>query len=328
MPGMVVYLTPPAVERDHAGNLVKATIVYITGRREPHVDWMAGDLQRQIQSGDELHLVVVDTFGRSLAELDIPQTLFKDVVVSRPKPNIWQGPHRIMTVDWWANSNARNTGIVLCQTDYVVFLDDRCRLGARWLDTVRRGEQDRGAVIVGAYEKLENGKVTVDHRLRQCPEGKPNCGGGWLYGCTLALPLEWCLETNGFEEGCDGLSGEDYIFGFMLENNGHRIDFRPPLFVQLERSSAHANTYVRVDKGVSPRDKSHAALERFKPRKRTEFTPDLRLLREQLGQGGSFPIPDPRADHRDWYDGTRIGETAPLGGAGLIPSLSGPFSRG
>ena len=129
-----------------------------------------------------------------------------------------------------------------------------------------------------------------------------------MYGCTLALPLDWCLEANGFEEGCDGLSGEDYIFGFMLENNGHRIDFDPGLFVSLERSSSHRNMYVRVDKGVSPKDKSHAAIARFGKRKRTEFTADLRSLRNQLARGGGFPIPDPKGDYRDWFDGSAIRE--------------------
>ncbi len=264
-----------------------------------------------MQLQDEIHLVVVDTFNRSLAELGISPQMFKSAVVSRPKPNIWQGPHRVTTVDWWANSNARNTGIALSKTDYVAFLDDRCHLGPRWLDTVRQGEQTRASVIVGAYEKIEGGKITADHRFQQCPQGKIDCGGSWLYGCTLALPLEWCLETNGFEEGCDGLSGEDYIFGFMLENNGHRIDFVPSLFVSLERSSAHANTYVRVDKGVSPNDKSHAALARFRGRKRSEFTADLRVVRARLAKGGTFPIPDPKGDYRDWYDDTPIKDARP-----------------
>lgn len=295
-----------AVEREHVVKPVKLTIVYITGRREPHVDWMAEDLRQQIQGTDEIHLVVVDTFARAPALLGIPAGLFWDVVVTAPKPNIWQGAHRVTAVDWWANSNARNTGIVLCKTDYVVFLDDRCHLGEGWLDAVRCGEGERESVIVGAYEKLENGKIIRDHRLQQCPEGKRDCRGGWLYGCTFALPLEWCLETNGFEEGCDGLSGEDYIFGFMLENNRHRIDFRPQLFVQLERSSPHFNTYVRTDKGKSPDDKSHAAIDRFKLLRRTEFTADLRMIREQLLRGEPFPIPDPLVDHRDWYDGALI----------------------
>ena len=287
---------------------MKLTVVYITGRNEPHLDWMVEDLRRQVLSGDEIDLVVVDTFERSPIDLGIGPRLFRNVVMSRPKPTIWQGPHRVTSVDWWANSNARNTGIVLCKTDYVAFLDDRCHLGPNWLSAVRRGEQERTSVIVGGYEKHENGRITVDHRVQQCPAGKVSCGGGWLYGCTFALPLEWCLEANGFEEGCDGLSGEDYIFGFMLENNGHRIDFDPSLFVSLERSSTHGNTYVRIDKGVSPNDKSHAALARFRGRKRTEFTPDLRAMRAQLARGGAFPAPDPNIEYRDWYDGSLIND--------------------
>ncbi len=290
---------------------MKLTIVYITGRKEPQIDWMIGDLSQQVRAKDKIHLVVIDAFGRSAAALGIPIERFEDVVVSLPKPTIWQGPHRITTVDWWANSNARNTGIALCKTDYVAFLDDRCHLGPQWLDVVRRGERKRESVIAGAYEKREDGKVVVDHRFQECPGGKRNCGGTWLYGCSFALPLDWCLEVNGFEEGCDGLSGEDYIFGFMLENNGHRIDFVPSMFVALERSSAHKNIYVRADKGVSPNDKSHAAIDRFGKLKRSEFTADLRAVRDQLAKGGSFPVPDPLADHRDWYDDTLIRDASP-----------------
>jgi hypothetical protein len=288
---------------------VRATVVYITGRKDPRLDWTVADLDQQIQPKDEIHLIVVDTLGRSLGQLGVNErsTKLKSAIVTPPKPNIWQGRHRVTSADWWAKSSASNTALVLCKTDFVAFLDDRCRLGPRWLETVRRAERERDAVVVGTYDKIElAGKVTVDHRRERHPDGKRNCGGGWLYGCTFALPRAWCLEANGFEEGCDGLSGEDYIFGFMLENNGHRIDFDPSLFVTLERSPSHGSTYIRVDKGKSPNDKSHAAIARFKNRKRTEFTPDLTALRADLARGGSFPIPDPKGDYRDWYDGTLI----------------------
>ena len=292
--------------------IVELTVVYITGREDPRVDWAVVDLDFQLGRKDVVHLVVVDALGRSAEQLGIAPKKLASVVVSRPKPTIWQGPHRVTSVDWWANSNARNTGIVLCKTDYVAFLDDRCRLGPKWLHEVRDAEKERTAVVAGAYEKHEDGKLTPDHRRDRRPKGKRDCGGGWLFGCTFALPLAWCLEVNGFEEGCDGLSGEDYIFGMMLGNCGHRIDFVPSMFVSLERSKTHANTYARTDKGASPHDKSHAAIARFGKRKRTEFTADLTVIRERLARGDGFPVPDPKGDYRDWYDDTPIRDAALL----------------
>ena len=83
-------------------------------------------------------------------------------------------------------------------------------------------------MLAGTYERIETrGDVSIithDHRMDKHPRGHRNCGGGWLFGCTMALPLAWALEVNGFEEGCDSLTGEDYIFGLMLDNSGRRIE--------------------------------------------------------------------------------------------------------
>jgi hypothetical protein len=70
---------------------VQLTIVYITGRQEPHLEWMVEDLRQQKRPDDEIHLVVVDTFSRTRAGLGIASDVFRSVTVTPPKPNIWQG---------------------------------------------------------------------------------------------------------------------------------------------------------------------------------------------------------------------------------------------
>lgn len=286
---------------------MKLTIAFITGRAQPHLDWMLKSLAPQVLPEDEIDVLVIDTFGRTPAQLGSSPSSKIRVRVELPKPNAWQGAHRVTSCDWWAKSSAMNTAYVLCGTDYIAFMDDCSHLGPAWLATVRRGERKRRSVIAGTYDKVERGIVTPDGRRSSAPKGRDNCGGGWLYGCTFALPLEWALEVNGAEEGCDGMGTEDYIFGFMLENNKRQIDFVPSLSVTQERpeiSTPGGRTVAlrRDDKGVSPHDKSHAALARFRVRRRTEFTPDLRALRARRAAGDlSWPLPDPNA--KDWYDG-------------------------
>lgn len=294
---------------------MKLTIAFITGRAEPHLDWLLESLKPQISSKDKITVLVIDMWGRSPEQLGVQANAGRrapSVRVSLPKPTPWQGEHRITSCDWWAKSSAINTALVLCETDYIAFVDDRCRLGSKWLETVRRGEYRRRSVLAGTYDKVTRGVVTSDSRRASAPEGQRNCGGGWLYGCTFALPLEWALEANGAEEGCDGLGTEDYIFGFQLENNGHQIDFVPNMAVTQERDEISVPGAPSIalqlrDKGISPHDKSNAALARFRGRKRTEFTPDLRALRARRAAGDlSWPLPDLAL--RDWYDGQLVRE--------------------
>lgn len=304
---------------------MKVSVILLTGRKEPRVDWLVDAIQQQARPEDEIELIVVDALHdkRPIGPIgtgnwgdDRP---LKSIRLTLPKPTIWQGPHRIMDRDWWAASNGRNTGIVLASHDYLAFVDDRCKPGPKWLATVREGCRKRQSVIAGSYDKLEGPtearKKTTDHRRSSSPNGRTNCGGQWLYGCTLALPLEWALRVNGFEEGCDSLTGEDYIFGMMLSNAGYRIDFNTDLYVLLDREHGDVSmkgTYVCTDKGKSPNDKSHAAIRRFGARSRTEFTPDLRELRELMARpDATWPVPDPARDYRDWYDNQPYREMRP-----------------
>ena len=296
---------------------MKVTVAFITGRAKPHLLWVLEGLTRQARPGDMIQVIVIDALDRSVDQLApgfSPRATggVHALSVTRPKPSIWQGPHRVTSCDWWAMSNARNTAFVLAEHDYIVFLDDACRLGDGWLEAVRVGYRQRASVIAGTYDKIESGRVTPDTRRATSPSGMLNCGGGWLFGCTFAMPLQWALEVNGFEEGLDGMGMEDCMFGLYLANNGRRIDFSIQLRVEQDRGELagtnSSTVYKKIDKGVSPNDKSHAALDRFAKRRRTEFTPDLRALRTHMQRGGQWPAPMLGPDARDWYDGKFIRE--------------------
>lgn len=312
---------------------MKLTIAFITGRRDARLGWVQRSICNQLTSDDHLDLIVVDAFpGRHPSPApSIRHDLsgFQNATFTAPMPTIWQGPSRRTREDWWAMSNARNTALVLCETEWIAFLDDRCVLGPSWLEAVRRAMGEKPGllgepyIVCGGYEKRrdmdagaglpprpleETVHFALDNRI-EAAHGAPSvrCGGQWLYGCSFALPLAWALAVNGLEEGCDGLSAEDYIFGMNLANHGYPLCYDPAMWVIQDRTPGQENTFRREDKGVSPHDKSHAALARFGSRDHTEFTRDLMVERAFYRLHGYFRFVDrARIAFLDWYDGELI----------------------
>src|SRR5436190_5461475 len=174
------------------------TVVYVTARYEPKIEWFFGSLNRE--TGHDYSNTKIIVVASHYIDKDKcpPRSRYFDIV--SPKPTIWQGKHRITKVDWWAKCNAMNTGICLCDTEYISFVDDRCVLSHGWLHCIQDA-MIGGYAVCGSYEKranmkVENGEIVDTGELLgqdiRTQRGFPHRTSDW-YGGSGALPLEWCL---------------------------------------------------------------------------------------------------------------------------------------
>lgn len=298
---------------------MNVTICYITARERPNVEWFFDSLRLQIKPDDRVQIIFVDALHR--LPLD-----WHGAISILPKWNVWQGPCRLTKQDWWAASNSRNTGICLAQHDFIAFLDDRCVLLPGWLDAIREAQAGNYAVF-GAYEKrnvmtVENGVIRhagivvgEDSREKYCREhwggvAPHPCPGEWAFGCTLALPLEWALQVNGYEELMDGLGCEDVVFGKHLENNGFALKYDLRMKIIEDRTPKElGQPMLRSSKERHPNDvedKGHKALAKFCPLKRASHQWDLRQVRADVMAGKPFPVPS--GPITDWFDNQPLSE--------------------
>lgn len=295
------------------------TIAFITSRAEPKFEWFVDSLSRQVRS-EKLELIVVSSYLQhtenplyfSACMQDFPAT-----TITVPKPSIWQGQHRITKQDWWAKSNALNTAICLCRTEWIAFVDDRCVLGNKWIEAVKRA-MDGNYAVCGAYEKrinmsVNNGKIvhtgTVigkDPRLGR-KSYHLTASYDW-FGCTNALPLEWALKVNGYpEDYCDGMRYEDTTFGRLLANNKFPIHYDQEMMVIEDRTPGLIGPDIRgEDWGKSPMDASHKLVELFDAAKDSKNSFNLRAMRDSVQAGNPFPLPT--AAHTHWFTGKPIME--------------------
>jgi len=312
---------------------MKLTVAYITAREKPCLEWFIQSLRPQVLKGDEIDIIIVDAklarrpkYERLFAMAIHPEYATVRCAAVLPKPTIWQGKHRITKEDWWAASNARNTALCLCQTDWIAFLDDRCVLMPTWLDSIRMAMK-LGYAVCGSYQKrtgmtVENGVIKhagivsgEDSREKEYEKeskqfkfsGPCKCPGQWMFGCNFALPLEWALAVGGQAEIADSLSMEDVLFGLTLENSGYPICYDPKCKMIEDRTLSEIGPVMkRSDFGVSPNDKSHALLDMFRQSKTSMNTFYIRQLRQDVLGGKPWPIPT--GPEFDWYDGQPIRE--------------------
>ena len=302
------------------------TIAYMTNRRSPCFRWFMDSLERQTGGNwDGIKLVVVDYYAEDEGrEEEIRVRHGLRYVHTIPLGNPWQGKYRLTNRDYFAPANARNTAICHAEGEYIVFVDDLSVLMPGWLERVRVAES-AGYVVGGAYKKVRGLQVEgglmvagddqwatgIDSRWRIGGDQPVPISGGQLFGCSMGGPIEAFERINGFDADCDPVGGEDYVCGLMLQANGFQLFYdRRMLTYEWEEGHGPEKPMLRIDKGTSPNDKSHAMLNMvLKGRFRAPnyFGPGgIAEVRRRVLAGEPAPIIS-HPEH-DWFDGQPLRE--------------------
>lgn len=291
------------------------TVAFITSRVSSGLGWFLDSLAAITPRELPMSVIVIDAKSYGTSKMDFHAFRNHSVtgMISSPKPTIWQGPSRITRENWWAKSNALNTAICLCQTDWIAFVDDRCVLSDHWLTSIEEA-MERETGVVGSYEKranmkVENGIIVDEGELLGADTRTPGVyqTDGW-YGGSGALPLEWCLAVNGLcEDVCDGLGSEDSMFGVTLRNSGFPFFYDSRMRIIEDRTPGQIDGALRrSDWGVSPNDASHKIVEILRDKTTSQNSFDIRNLRDRVLSGE--PFPPPSASHIHWFSGEPIAE--------------------
>jgi len=296
------------------------SVAYLTNRQEPLFQWFADSLRLQLQSGESYPIIVVDFHAETPGRRQVFENIAQQPLIHvEPKPNVWSGPHRLPKDNWFSAANSRNTALCLCKTDWLAYVDDLSILMPGWLNCVKDAMRV-GYVALGSYRKafgmvVENGllksfdRESVDTRLKQVTQDVTPCDGGWLYGCSLAGPVEDFLKVGGWMENCDGLGSEDCCTGKLMRNAGCDLRYdRRMVTVESEEGHGQPGGFKKADKGPAgtESDKSHRLLRMAERTTYFEnyYPGGMRALRAHVLAGNPFPIPT--MPTHDFYDGQAI----------------------
>ncbi len=287
--------------------------------------WFYESLINQLKSGDKITVRVVDFYADSDAWMGVDDGVNflphdDKLVVQRhqPKPTIWQGKHRITKEDWWAKSNALNTSIIHCQTDWWAFVDDRSVLAPTWLNAIRRA-MDGDYSVCGSYEKhaglvVDNGVVQASKEILGFDTRPPGLRPfDSFYGGSGALPLEWLLAVNGWsEDTCNGAGTEDSMLGVVLRNCGYPIFYDSEMRIIEDRTPSEIDGALkRADKNphLGRKAKSWSIVRAFHGKTTSGNSFDIRNMRDRvLLNGEDLQSMLPTENHIDWYDSQPVSE--------------------
>lgn len=315
------------------------TIAYMTSRRNPRLHFFLDSLHRECGGNyQDITVLVVDHYYEEATSFPRDPSIVRplNLIHERfsgagrflwcsPMPNVWNGKYRWLKKNWFAVATARNTALCVAPGDWISFVDDLSVLTPGWLRCVRQA-MDGNYLVFGAYKKVfdlnvVDGKVASYKPHQAGTDSRWNSGrddgpvlaaGSWMYGCSLAGPIEAFLRVNGYETVCDSMGFEDCITGMLVERtSGYQLRYdRRMLTLEDEGAHYEDEPFIRRDKGVSPNDRSHAVLNEVLHRGQkmsinAHYGPDgIRGLRARIQAGEKFPAP--AGPLVDWYDGMPV----------------------
>lgn len=313
------------------------TIAYSTVRKDCRIEWFFASLHRECGGEyNDIQVVVVDSHAphRQLFPFGSYITRIEDfggaIQWREPKPNVWNGYYRLTKDQWFAAASHRNTSLCLARYPFIAFVDDLSVLMPGWLARVRAA-MDGNYIVCGSYAKAKNMTVVngeiqcytpyAEDNRRKHVSGLTPCSGNWLYGCSVAGPVEAFLSVNGWPENiCDGLGFEDCCMGIALKNAGHDMRYDPAMMTYESEELHHVEPALRKEdwhrvNGVLQKggnggdDCSHAALHIAQQSKWFEYDvgggfKDLRALRQHVLNGGKFPVR--HAPEHHWWTGVPL----------------------
>lgn len=221
---------------------MKITLCYITARRQPMFKWFVDSLISQYPNNKiEDQIVIIDLF------IDYDENRkdnLKKLIDNRfeylhipPKPSIWLGKHRKTSRNFYDGAGTRNTGFIVCDTEYIVFIDDLSVLMPNWLSYHRKAAEKK-IIFSGAYDKVYDicfkdnifqsyTRKDLDCRLAyQKDDNDLISWGGWAFGTNTGFPMEYIMKVNGYDEFLSARrGGEDCNLGIRLENAGYKDKF-------------------------------------------------------------------------------------------------------
>lgn len=317
------------------GNLL--SLGYLTSRKDPKIEWFFRSLKREFR-GDYtgLQLIIVDFHAEEEGRKEFMVNMAASCMGAAanpdwfvhvtPKPTVWQGKHKKTRDHHFAASNARNTVFAHAKNDFVACVDDLSVLLPGWIDNAMHASH-HGYVALGAYKKVMELDVDYDGNI-SCKEhasgidsrwnlgrasGIVEAEGTWMFGCSFALPIEFVLKVNGFDEICDGTGFEDVEFGCRLQRSGCKFFYNRNMctYESEEGHSWEGNTkFVRQSKMTTCGLMSDWWIKNNRIDSKETWTCgnkfDLRQLRESVLKGEAFPIPEEPT--HDWRDGKPLGE--------------------